>query len=168
MSHARLTEAAIGLGANLGDRPQTIREALERLDDGEDVRVTAVSSLYETAPWGDLDQPPFLNACALVTTRLTARELLARCLAIESQLGRDREKSRRWGPRPIDLDVLFWGDATIDEPGLTLPHPRMLERAFVMIPLAEIAPDRIVGGRRIADVAAASDHEGVERWPGAD
>lgn len=167
MPNEGLTEAAIGLGANLGDRPQAIRQALERLDDGDAVRVTAVSSFYETAPWGDLDQPPFLNACALVRTRLSARDLLARCLAIEAALGREREKSRRWGPRPIDLDVLFWGDAAIDEPGLTLPHPRMMERAFVMIPLAEIAPDRIIAGRRVADAAAALGDEGVERWSGS-
>jgi 2-amino-4-hydroxy-6-hydroxymethyldihydropteridine diphosphokinase len=164
MQDTGLTLAAVGLGANLGDRERAIAAALARLDDGADVRVVARSSLYETAPWGDLDQPAFLNACALVETRLSPRGLLERCLGVEAALGREREKARRWGPRAIDLDVLFYGDATVDEPGLTLPHPRMTERAFVMIPLAEIAPDHRVGGRRIADIAAALPDAGVERW----
>jgi 2-amino-4-hydroxy-6-hydroxymethyldihydropteridine diphosphokinase len=164
MPDAGLTEAALSLGANLGDRAAAIREALARLEDGDAVRVTAASSFYETAPWGDLDQPPFLNVCALVETRLSARALLERCLAVEAALGRDREKSRRWGPRLIDLDVLYWGDARVEEPGLSLPHPRMFERAFVMIPLAEIAPDRVVAGRNVAEAAAALGAEGIERW----
>lgn len=155
-----MTEAAIGLGSNLGDRAATIAAALGLLD-GAGVRVTARSSLYETAPWGDADQGPFLNACALVETALPPHALLARCLEIERTLGRARDKTRRWGPRVIDLDVLFFGDLTLAQDGLAIPHPKLFERAFVLTPLAEIAGDRVIGGRRIADAAAAVGRAGV-------
>jgi 2-amino-4-hydroxy-6-hydroxymethyldihydropteridine diphosphokinase len=157
---ARVT-AGLGLGGNLGDPAAAIAAALGLLAADGAVTVTARSRLYRTAPWGDPDQPPFLNACALVETALAPRALLDRCLAVERALGRARDKTRRWGPRLIDVDLLFHGDAVVDEPGLTLPHPRLFERAFVLEPLAEIAPDRLVAGRRIAEAAAALGAEGV-------
>lgn len=159
--------AGLGLGANLGDRAATLDTALARLGDGGDIRLLRRSSLYETAPWGDPDQGPFLNICALVETRLSARALLIRCLAVEAELGRARIKARRWGPRLIDIDILFFGEAVLDEPDLTVPHPRLFERAFVLIPLAEIAADRIVAGRRIGEAAAAVDAAGVTRLAGS-
>jgi 2-amino-4-hydroxy-6-hydroxymethyldihydropteridine diphosphokinase len=156
-----MTTAGLGLGGNLGDPAAAIDRALGLLAADGAATVVARSRLYRTAPWGDPDQPPFLNACALVETALGPRALLDRCLAVERALGRARDKARRWGPRLIDIDVLFHGDAAIDEPGLALPHPRLFERAFVLVPLAEIAPDRIVLSRRIADAAAALGAEGV-------
>ena len=113
------------------------------------VSLTALSSVYRTPPWGKLDQPDFLNMAALVETTLPSRALLALCLEVERGLGRERRE--RWGPRLIDIDILTYGDATIDEPNLKVPHPRLTERAFALAPLAEIAPRLIVGGRTIAD-----------------
>jgi 2-amino-4-hydroxy-6-hydroxymethyldihydropteridine diphosphokinase len=162
-----MTEAALGLGANLGDREASILRALELLCEGGAARVIARSPLYETAPWGDLDQGPFLNACALIETSLEPLPLLAHCLGVESALGRDRKTGRRWGPRMIDIDVLYFGDVVADAPALTLPHPRMMERAFVLAPLTDIAPDKIIGGRRVADALADIGAEGVTRWTGA-
>ncbi len=157
-----MAEAAIGLGGNLGDPRALMRRALALID-GPESRVLRVSSVYETPPWGDPDQPRFLNACALIESAESPRALLDRLLEAERALGRSRDKARRWGPRPIDLDLLFHGDAALSEPGLELPHPRMFERAFVLIPLAEIAPDAVVAGRRIADAAAVCDAAGVVR-----
>lgn len=157
-----MVEAAIGLGGNMGDPAAAMRRALALLD-APDCRVTRASTLYETPPWGDPDQPRFVNACALLETTLAPRELLDRLLETELALGREREKTRRWGPRPIDLDLLYHGDAEIDEAGLQLPHPRMFARAFVLIPLAEIAPTAIVSGRSVAAAAAVADATGVER-----
>lgn len=156
-----MAEAAIGLGSNIGDRAGLLDRALAMLCDGPAIRLVARSSLYETAPWGDTDQDAFLNACAMVETTLPPRALLDRCLTVEAALGREREKQRRWGPRLIDLDVLFHDDGPVDEPGLVLPHPRLFERAFVLVPLAEIAGDRVVDGRRLADAAAAIDRSDV-------
>ncbi len=145
-----MTTAYVGLGANLGDRERTIRRALELLGD----EVVAVSSLRETDPVGYVDQPRFLNGAARLETERTARELLDRLLAIERELGRTREGAR-YGPRTIDLDLLLYGDAVIDELGLTLPHPHLHERAFVLEPLAELDPALIVPGRgRLAALLA--------------
>jgi 2-amino-4-hydroxy-6-hydroxymethyldihydropteridine diphosphokinase len=161
-----VTRAGIGLGANLGDREATLEAALARLCDGAETRLAARSALYQTEPWGDPDQPAFLNAAAVVETTLAPRALLARCLAVEAALGRRREGARRWGPRVVDLDILFYGDLTLETPELTLPHPRLLERAFALVPLAEAAPEQRVGGRRLADLAAAIDRGGVAPYPG--
>jgi 2-amino-4-hydroxy-6-hydroxymethyldihydropteridine diphosphokinase len=136
----------IGIGANLGDREATILEALERLGAQEEIEVVAVSSLRETDPVGYADQPRFLNGAAALETRLTARDLLERMLAIERDLGRTRH-GPRFGPRTIDLDLLLYGDALVDEPGLVVPHPRMTERAFVLEPLAELDPELVIPGR---------------------
>ena len=141
-----MPRAYIGLGANVGDREATIREALARLGAEAGIDVVSVSALRETEPVGYLEQPPFLNGVAALETDLAAPELLRRVLAIERSLGRRRD-GPRYGPRTIDLDLLLYGDAEIDEPGLTVPHPRLHERRFALEPLAELAPAEVVPGR---------------------
>jgi 2-amino-4-hydroxy-6-hydroxymethyldihydropteridine diphosphokinase len=140
-----VTLAYIGLGANLGDREAAIRAA------AESIGARRLSTIRETEPWGVTDQPRFLNAVAEVDSELPPRALLERLLETERELGRVRD-GRRWGPRRIDLDLLLYGSETIDESGLTVPHPRLHERLFVLEPLAELAPDLIVPGR--GDVAS--------------
>lgn len=133
-----MTRSYIGIGANLGDREATLRSAVESLAASRGVDVVAVSTLRESAPVGPvLDQPPFLNGAVAVETTLAARELLELLLRIEAEYGRTRE-GPQGGPRTLDLDLLLHGDERIDEPGLTVPHPRLLERAFVLEPLVEL------------------------------
>lgn len=137
-----LHRACIGFGSNLGDRSATIRAAADELRAAPGVQSVRRSSMHETDPvGGPPGQPAYLNAAAVVETTLSPRELLDRLLEIERQLGRQRRE--RWGPRTIDLDLLLYDDRVIDEPGLTVPHPRMHERRFVLEPLVEIAPDMI-------------------------
>lgn len=157
--------AYIGLGGNLGDPAVAMAAALKALDASAHTNVTAVSSLYRTPPWGKPDQPDFLNAAAAVETGLSARELLAFCLDVERKLKRVR--TERWGPRTIDLDLLWFGGQAIAEEGLTVPHPRMAERAFVLVPLAEIAPGLMVDGRTVAARAATLDSTGIEKLTGS-
>ena len=130
--------AFVGLGANVGDPPRAIREALSQLTREDGIRVAKVSGLRETDPVGYEDQPRFLNGAAELETSLSARELLERLLAIERRLGRVRGDGPRFGPRTIDLDLLLYGEETIDEPGLQIPHPRLHERRFALQPLAEL------------------------------
>ncbi len=132
--------AMLGLGSNLGDRAATIAEALRRIDAIADTTVAVVSHLYESEPWGSPDQPPYANAVAAVATALRADQLLEECQRIEGELGRVRDGTR-WGPRTIDLDVLLFDDEEWDSPRLTIPHPRMREREFVVVPLLEIVPE---------------------------
>jgi 2-amino-4-hydroxy-6-hydroxymethyldihydropteridine diphosphokinase len=139
-----MSRAYVGIGANLGDREATIRRALELL--GAQMNVVAVSTLRETEPWGVADQPAFLNGAAAVETDLAPGALLATLLDVERRLGRTRE-GERWGPRTIDLDLLLYGDEEIDEPGLTVPHPRLHERQFALEPLAELDPGLEIPGR---------------------
>jgi len=141
-----MTRAYVGVGANLGDREATIRAALAALPG-----VVAVSALRETDPVGIVEQPLFLNGAAALETELAARELLETLLAVERELG--RERGERWGPRTIDLDLLLYGDETIDVPGLEVPHPRLAERAFVLEPLLELDPSlRLPDGRALVDL----------------
>ena len=143
-----MPRAYIGLGANLGDREATIRAALAALPD-----VVAVSELRETAPVGVVDQPPFLNGAAALETELSARELLDALLEVERRLGRERRE--RWGARTIDLDLLLYADETIDEPGLTVPHPRLHERRFALEPLFDLDPELAIPGHgRVSDLLA--------------
>jgi 2-amino-4-hydroxy-6-hydroxymethyldihydropteridine diphosphokinase len=147
--------AGLGLGANLGDAPGSLRAALAAISGLPGTRLLRASSLYRTAPWGVTDQPDFINACALVETTLAPRALLDHCLAIERSMGRDRGTAMRWGPRLIDIDVLFHGATISDEASLQLPHPRLFERGFVLAPLAEIDPEMVIAGRKVADALAA-------------
>jgi 2-amino-4-hydroxy-6-hydroxymethyldihydropteridine diphosphokinase len=156
----RATEVLLGLGANLGNPRATIESALVELE-AAGVSLKARSAPYRTAPWGVTDQPDFINLCVLGFTRLTPEGLLDVIHRVETRLGRERRE--RWGPRNIDIDILLYGDATLDVPGLTIPHPRLTERAFVLVPLAEIAPERIVAGRSVRDWADAVDQTGVHR-----
>jgi 2-amino-4-hydroxy-6-hydroxymethyldihydropteridine diphosphokinase len=150
--------AAIGLGGNLGDAAATLREALQALDQLPGTRLLRASPLYRTPAWGRTDQPDFANAAALVDTTLSARALLDALLDLERRFGRRREADMHWGPRTLDLDLLLYGDAAIDEPGLHVPHPHLHERAFVLLPLARIAADMDVPGRgRVSTLLAGVD-----------
>jgi 2-amino-4-hydroxy-6-hydroxymethyldihydropteridine diphosphokinase len=160
-----MAEALLALGGNLGDARATCAQALDMLCDGVNIRLIARSSDYATPPWGDRQQPAFINLCAVVTTGLTPEDLLARIHVVERALGRDRAGERRWGPRRIDIDILAYDDIRIDHPDLTVPHPRLLERAFVLVPLAEIAPDRVISGIRVADALSRLDATGIEKLP---
>jgi 2-amino-4-hydroxy-6-hydroxymethyldihydropteridine diphosphokinase len=160
-----MAQALLGLGGNVGDVRPTLDEAVALFADGREVKLLARSSDYSTPPWGVTDQPPFINLAIAVETALSPQALLTRALNVELALGRDRSAGERWGPRPVDIDLLAYDDLALDEPGLTLPHPRMFERAFVLVPLAEIAPDRMVAGRRIADALRRIDASGIKRLP---
>jgi 2-amino-4-hydroxy-6-hydroxymethyldihydropteridine diphosphokinase len=152
--------AYLALGANIGDREANLREAVRRLRESG-CKVTAVSSLYLTKPVGVLDQPDFINAVIGTETALAPHDLLRLCRSIEETLG--RERTIRWGPRVIDIDILLYEGAVVDEPELVLPHPRMLERAFVLVPLAEIAPElELVEGLTARQAADRIDRSGVE------
>jgi len=160
-----MTEALIALGGNLGDARETLARAIAKLCESGDVRLLARSSDYLTPPWGVEDQPPFVNLCVAVDTVLAAQALLARAQAVERALGRDRAREQRWGPRPLDIDILTYDDVVLNEPELTLPHPRLFERAFVLVPLAEIAPDLLIAGIRVRDALARLDTTGIEKLP---
>jgi len=151
-----------GLGSNIGDKPANIREALRLLEERGVARLTAVSRVYRTPPWGVLDQGDFANACAIRETTLSPYELLAAVKKIEADMG--REPSRRWGPRLIDVDILFLGDHTLDDPELTLPHKELFGRGFVLRPLVEIAPDLVLDGLPVAEALGTVDVEGVRPW----
>ena len=140
-----MPRAYVGLGANLGERETALRAALAALDATEGIHVAAVSTFRETDPVDYLDQPRFLNAAAALETTLAPRELLEALLEVERSLGRTRE-GPRFGPRTIDLDLLLYGDDSLDEPGLTVPHPRLHGRVFVLEPLAELDPGLVVPG----------------------
>lgn len=143
----RMYRIYLGLGANLGDRRASLRRALRLLAHLEDTQLLRVSSFYETPPWGNEKQPPFLNACAALETRLSPLVFLRRTQRIERALGRVRKE--HWGPRTIDIDLLFAEGFESAAPELRLPHPYLHERAFVLLPLAEIVPGLIVRGRKI-------------------
>lgn len=160
-----MTQAWIALGGNVGDSREILARAVAMLCDDAAVRLTARSADYRTPPWGVEDQAPFVNLCIAVNTTLSPHDLLARAHAVERALGRDRAKEQRWGPRTADIDIIAYDDLTLDDGDLTLPHPRLLERAFVLVPLADIAPDLTVGGVRVADAAAKLEPAGIEKLP---
>jgi 2-amino-4-hydroxy-6-hydroxymethyldihydropteridine diphosphokinase len=141
-----VTRAYVALGANLGDRDRSLRAAVDALAAEDGIEVVDVSTLRDTEPVGVGEQPRFLNGAVALDTTLSARELLDRLLAVEQRFGRVRVPGER-APRTLDLDLLLYGDETIDEPGLTVPHPRLHERRFVLEPLAELAPGLLVPGR---------------------
>lgn len=160
-----MAEVLLGLGGNVGDVRATLDEAVALFADGKDVVLLARSSDYRTPPWGVADQPPFINLAVAVETGLSPRALLERALNVERALDRDRSREQRWGPRTIDIDLLVYDDLQVDEPGLTLPHPRLFERAFVLVPLSEIMPDRLIAGRKLKDALAQLDASGIEKLP---
>ena len=163
MAEPGLAQALIALGGNVGDVRSAFDRAVILLCDGLAVRLTARSSDYRTPPWGVTDQPPFINAVIAVATSLSPHDLLIRAIEVERALGRDRSQERRWGPRTIDIDLLAYDDLVLQDPDLTLPHPRLFERAFVLVPLAEIAPDRMIGGTRVRDALTKVETRGIER-----
>jgi 2-amino-4-hydroxy-6-hydroxymethyldihydropteridine diphosphokinase len=160
-----MAEVLLGLGGNVGDARTTLDRAVAALCDGREVQLVARSSDYRTPPWGVTDQPPFINLALVVETALAPRALLDRALHIEATFGRDRAKELRWGPRTLDIDIIAYDALEIEERGLTLPHPHLFERAFVLAPLAEIAPDRKIKGITIADALTRLGRGGVEKLP---
>ena len=162
VSSHRPVRAALGLGSNIGDTRAHLDAALAALQADGGIRVLARSSDYRTPPWGPVPQDDYRNACAVIETELEARALLEKCLAAERALGRVRDL--RWGPRVIDIDVLLYGDARIEEDGLSIPHPRMGERAFVLVPLAEIWPHApLADGRTVAQALETCPDRNVIR-----
>jgi 2-amino-4-hydroxy-6-hydroxymethyldihydropteridine diphosphokinase len=160
-----MVDALLGLGGNMGDVQSTLDQAVAVMCDGHDVRLVARSSDYRTAPWGVTDQPPFINMALVIETMLMPRALLDRALRVEAMFGRDRVREQRWGPRSLDIDIIAFDGIEMNEQGLILPHPRLFERAFVLAPLAEIAPDRKIKGIAIKEALAKLDVTGIEKLP---
>jgi 2-amino-4-hydroxy-6-hydroxymethyldihydropteridine diphosphokinase len=160
-----MAEALLALGGNVGDVRATLARAIAMLCERGEIRLLARSSDYLTPPWGVEDQPPFVNLCVAVDTTLAPQTLLARTQAVERTFGRDRAHEQRWGPRTLDIDILAYDDLVLNEPDLTLPHPRLNERAFVLMPLAEIAPARVIAGVRVEDALARLDNTGIKKLP---
>ena len=160
-----MASVLIALGGNVGDVRGTFKKAIANICGATQGALVARSSDYATPPWGDEQQPPFVNACIEIETGLDPHALLATLHKIEKRFGRDRAHERQWGPRTLDLDLIAYDDARLNKPELTLPHPRLFERAFVLVPLAEIAPDRIIAGRRVQDALARLPTDGIERLP---
>lgn len=154
-------EAALAFGGNLGDPVLAFAAALRGLRSHPAVRLGRLSSVYRTPPWGKTDQPEFLNMAAMVETSLAPEALLAFCLELERAGGRERRE--RWGPRTLDIDILTYGEAVIDQPGLQIPHPRIAERAFVLTPLAEILPQRRIGGLSVTELLADATDATIRR-----
>lgn len=153
------TEAVLAFGGNLGDPVSAFAGALRSLSAHPQVTLGRRSSVWRTAPWGKTDQPEFLNMAAAIETTLSPEDLLAFCQSLEREAKRERRE--RWGPRTLDIDILFYGQGAIDRDGLQIPHPRIAERAFVLAPLAEIDRDRVIGERSVAQHMAALADEGV-------
>lgn len=158
-----MAEALLALGGNVGNSRAILDRAIALLCDDKEVRLIARSADYQTPPWGFKYQPHFINVAIAVETTLSPHALLARAQEIELRLGRDRAHEKRNGPRTADIDILAYDDLILDEPNLTLPHPRLFERAFVLVPLAEIAGDRVIAGRRVDEAAKAVDAAGIHR-----
>jgi 2-amino-4-hydroxy-6-hydroxymethyldihydropteridine diphosphokinase len=163
-----MASAIIALGGNVGDVRATFRAAIIDICARAQGRLLARSSDYATPPWGDEQQPPFVNACIEIETGLAPDALLAVVQQVERTFGRDRAKERRWGPRTLDLDLIAYDDLTLQTEALTLPHPHVLERAFVLVPLAEIAPDRKIDGHSVKAALAKLSSAGIERLPALD
>lgn len=160
-----MADVLIALGGNVGDVRTTFARAIPLIVARTASKLLARSSDYETPPWGDTAQAPFVNACIRLSTAVEPRALLATLHAIEAEFGRDRATERRWGPRSLDLDLLAYDDLELATDALTLPHPRLFERAFVLVPLAEIAPDRRIGGKTPAQALHGVSSEGIRRLP---
>ena len=160
-----MADVLIALGGNIGDVRATFRQAIATICGMTQGALLARSSDYLTPPWGDEQQDSFINACIEIETSLDPHALLFTLHKIENRFGRDRVHERRWGPRTLDLDLIAYDDVTMAKPELTLPHPRLFERAFVLVPLAEIVPARQIAGRRVSEALARLSTEGIERLP---
>jgi 2-amino-4-hydroxy-6-hydroxymethyldihydropteridine diphosphokinase len=160
-----MADVVIALGGNVGDVRATFKKAIANICGMAQAALLARSSDYVTPPWGEEAQDRFINACIEIDTSLDPHALLFTLHKIEKKFGRDRINEQHWGPRPLDLDLIAYDDVKIDKPELTLPHPRLFERAFVLVPLAEIAPDRIIAGRRVRDALAGLSTDGIVRLP---
>jgi 2-amino-4-hydroxy-6-hydroxymethyldihydropteridine diphosphokinase len=157
-----MPEVGLGLGGNVGDPARAIRAAVEGLAARGIAEIDRLSSLYRTAPWGGVPQPDYANACAIGRTALAPLDLLDAIKQVERDLG--RVDTVRWGPRVIDIDILFYGDVSLQDERLVIPHRDLMRRAFVLVPLAEIAPDLTIGGRRVADAAREIGAGDVRLW----
>ena len=160
-----MAHALIALGGNVGDVRATFQKAIANICGMTQGALLARSSDYTTPPWGDEQQARFINACIELETSLDPHALLFTLHKIEKKFGRDRAQEKRWGPRTLDLDLIAYDDVAMQEPELTLPHPRAFERAFVLVPLAEIVPDRIIAGQSVASALARLSTEGILRLP---
>jgi len=160
-----MSRAYLALGGNVGDSRAVLARAVALLCDGTQVRLLSRSDDYRTPPWGVTEQPSFVNLCIAVETSLSPQQLLARAHEVERALGRDRAREQRWGPRTADIDIIAYDDVSLNDENLILPHPRLFERAFVLVPLAEIAPDLTIAGTRVADAAARFAHEDIAKLP---
>ncbi|HEY3679415.1 MAG TPA: 2-amino-4-hydroxy-6-hydroxymethyldihydropteridine diphosphokinase [Bradyrhizobium sp.] len=160
-----MADALIALGGNVGDVRATFQKAIANICGMTQAVLLARSSDYATPPWGDEQQARFVNACIEIDTSLDPHALLFTLHKIEKKFGRDRVHETRWGPRTLDLDLIAYDDIRLDKPELTLPHPRLFERAFVLVPLVEIAPERQIAGQSIKAALARLSTEGIERLP---
>ena len=158
-----MADALIALGGNVGDVRATFQKAIANICGMTQGVLLERSSDYATPPWGEEKQDRFINACIAIETSLDPHALLFTLHRIEKKFGRDRTSETRWGPRTLDLDLIAYDDVSIDKPDLTLPHPRLFERAFVLVPLAEIAPDRVIAGRTAKEALAQLSTDGIER-----
>jgi len=160
-----MASVLIALGGNVGDARTTFTKAIANICGMTQAALTARSSDYRTPPWGDEQQEPFINACIEIETSLDPHALLFTLHKIEKKFGRDRAQERHWGPRTLDLDIIAYDDVQLNKPELTLPHPRLFERAFVLVPLAEIVPDRLIAGQTPRQALARLSADGIERLP---
>jgi 2-amino-4-hydroxy-6-hydroxymethyldihydropteridine diphosphokinase len=160
-----MASVLIALGGNVGDVRATFKKAIANICGMTQAVLVARSSDYTTPPWGDEQQAPFVNACIEIETSLDPHALLFTLHKIEKKFGRDRANERRWGPRTLDLDIIAYDDVSLQKPELTLPHPRLFERAFVLVPLAEIAPDRSIAGKTPRDALIPLATDGIQRLP---
>ncbi|QDF36884.1 2-amino-4-hydroxy-6-hydroxymethyldihydropteridine diphosphokinase [Bradyrhizobium symbiodeficiens] len=160
-----MASVLIALGGNVGDVRATFAKAIAQICGMAQAALIARSADYATPPWGDEEQDPFINSCVEIETDLDPHALLFVLQKVEQKFGRTRDKERRWGPRTIDLDMIAYDDISLQKPDLTLPHPRLFERAFVLVPLAEIAPDRVISGIRVRDRLSSVSTQGIERLP---
>lgn len=160
-----MASVLIALGGNVGDVRTTFTKAIANICGMTQAALTARSSDYRTPPWGDEQQEPFINACIEIETGLDPHALLFTLHKIEKKFGRDRAQERHWGPRTLDLDIIAYDNVQLNKPELTLPHPRLFERAFVLVPLAEIVPDRLIAGQTPRQALTRLSADGIERLP---
>ncbi len=158
----KMKEVYLGLGSNVGEREQNLKQAVKLINDFSATEVVDLSSVYETEPWGYTDQREFLNLCLLIQTELAPYDLLASCQQVEEEL--DRKRELKWGPRTIDVDILVYDQLTLRAPDLILPHPQLTERAFVLVPLVELAPSLVVEEKRITVWLEEVEETGVNEY----